>query len=244
MNSLQDLKKIIAGPLLESRVPIRTIMLEIIEHLEALQLKSNTQEVPTFQDFQSLYAQVQRIDNFRCDDLRDWFAGCALQGLITSDCKQSKSKLAGEAYGFADAMIAHREDPRANAHVNTATVIAEQKERRDARCFYTVHKYKDNAPTPRCNQTLGSHYNHKYPGGTDTSLITSHEFVDAPPIPCVCGARFNEPVHDPQYGGHTYQMGEHKYDPTPNVNISPYVDICRWCGLSKQASIHTITKPK
>lgn len=40
--------------------------------------------------------------------LRDWFAGMALQGLVANGSESRTLVVVGEAYAFADAMLAER----------------------------------------------------------------------------------------------------------------------------------------
>lgn len=48
----------------------------------------------------------------------------------------------------------------------------------------------------------------------DAMLVTRESYKaeqpqpPAPDAPCICGARFNEPVHDPKYGGHAYEKSD------------------------------------
>lgn len=225
----------------------RALWQEMLEHIEELEKQSHEpQPIVSVSEFLALREMVGRVvaqvgdvvlmlpSAFRAMppptslplSTRDYFAGCAIQngGLIDGD----HATTARTAYALADAMLLAREWNPTTAGTSEPSEMQELQELQElarndgTRCF-------------QCNQRLFFWLH------DDGSVLrgTFHEFVEAPAIPCECGALFNEPVHEPKYGSHVYKMGEHKFEPQGFVSLLN----CRWCGTKATGPFHTVTKP-
>lgn len=61
-----------------------------------------------WKDFQPETGNQVVREQFPGMSLRDWFAGMALQGLVANGSESRTLVVVGEAYAFADAMLAER----------------------------------------------------------------------------------------------------------------------------------------
>jgi len=85
------------------------------QHSQVYWFQFNKSETKTFVDMMEEYAEQQIQKNKESTDLRDRFAGKALQGILSSNPARSERDTpiywAETAYQFADAMLIEREKP-------------------------------------------------------------------------------------------------------------------------------------